>query len=57
MTQDEIQREYVKYILELVGETDIICESLHEYDGEHLYCSNNCQNLCVDCVQRLIKGD
>lgn len=55
MTQEEIRKEYIKYILELVDESDIICESLHEYQDELLHCSNNCQNLCEDCIERLIK--
>ena len=50
----KMEKELIKYILELVGEQDWICDELHENENERMYCSKHCKNLCETCVIRLM---
>ena len=49
-----MEEELIKYILELVGDNDLICKELHRNSSECEYCSKNCSNLNENCVLRLI---
>lgn len=49
-----MEEELIKYILELVGDGDLICEELHRNSSECEYCSENCSNLNENCVRRLM---
>lgn len=49
-----MEKELIKYILELVDDDDCICEELHKNENERQYCSEHCQNLCETCVRRLM---
>ena len=50
----KMENELIKYILELVGEHDMLCNELHENTIEAEYCSKHCNNLNENCVRRLI---
>ena len=49
-----MENELIKYILELVGEDDVVCEELHKNSNEAEYCSKHCNNLNEHCVRRLM---
>lgn len=49
-----MEEELIKYILELVGDNDWICEELHENSIECEYCSKHCSSLNEQCVRRLM---
>lgn len=49
-----MENELIKYILELVGEDDMICEELHKNSSEAEYCSKNCDKINENCVLRLM---
>ena len=49
-----MENELIKYILELVYDEDWICEELHKIPSEEEYCSKHCNNLCAECVRRLM---
>lgn len=49
-----MEEELIKYILELVGDDDVICEELLRNASECEYCSKNCCNLNENCVRRLM---
>lgn len=49
-----MEEELIKYILELVGDDDCICEELHKNSSESEYCSKHCHKLNEQCVNRLI---
>ena len=50
-----MEKQLIKYIIELVGENDILCDELHKYSSEHDYCRDNCVTICEECVIRLMK--
>lgn len=49
-----MEDELIKYILELVDGEDCICEELHNTQSGEEYCSKHCNNLCAECVRRLM---
>lgn len=49
-----MEKELIKYILELVGDDDLICDELHKNENEHEYCFKHCHNLNENCVRRLM---
>ena len=49
-----MKNELIKYILELTGDDDRICEELHKNSSEAEYCSKHCNNLNENCVRRLM---
>lgn len=49
-----MEKELIKYILEIIGENDTICEELHKNSSEAEYCSKHCDNLNDNCVRRLM---
>lgn len=49
-----MEKELIEYILELVGDEDIICDELHENENERKYCSQHCCTLNEQCVRRLM---
>jgi hypothetical protein len=49
-----MEEELIKYILELIGDNDCICEELHKNSNECEYCSKHCGNLNEQCVRRLM---
>ena len=49
-----MEEELIKYILELVDGEDWICEELHCTPSGEEYCSKNCNDLCAECVRRLM---
>ena len=49
-----MEKQLIKYILELVEGDDCICLELHNNPNECEYCSKNCNNLNENCVRRLI---
>lgn len=51
----EMEEELIKYILELVDGEDWICEELHSTPTGEEYCSKHCNNLCTECVKRLMQ--
>ena len=50
----KMEDELIKYILELVGEHDVLCEELHKNSNEADYCSKHCNSLNENCVRRLM---
>lgn len=54
--ESDMEKELIKYVLELVGDDDWICEELHKNSNECEYCSNHCTNLNENCVRRLINN-
>ena len=49
-----MEDELIKYILELVDGNDYVCDELHGVPSEEEYCSKHCNNLCADCIRRLM---
>ena len=49
-----MEKELIKYILEIVDGNDTICVELHDYPNEADYCQKHCQDLNETCVRRLI---
>ena len=49
-----MEKELIKYILELVGDGDLICVELLKNENEHEYCSKHCHNLNETCIRRLM---
>lgn len=49
-----MEKELIKYILELVGENDNICTELHKDDIEQEYCREHCTCVKEECVRRLM---
>jgi hypothetical protein len=49
-----MELELIDYILELVGDSDIVCEELHKDSNEEDFCSRHCENLNGMCIRRLI---
>jgi hypothetical protein len=49
-----MEEELIKYVLELIGDDDCICEELHKNLTENEYCSKHCHNLNENCVRRLM---
>lgn len=49
-----MEEELIKYILELAGDDDCICEELHKNSIECEYCSKHCSDLNEQCVRRLM---
>lgn len=49
-----MEKELIKYIIELCDGNDNICEELHSIESELEYCEKNCQNLTEQCVRRLM---
>ena len=49
-----MEDELIKYILELVDGEDWICEELHSTPTGEEYCSKHCNELCAECVKRLM---
>jgi hypothetical protein len=50
----KMEKELIKYILELVGEHDFVCEELLNDSNEADYCSTHCQSLNESCIRRLM---
>lgn len=49
-----MEKELIKYILELINEDDCLCVELYEDSNQREYCAQNCHNLNEDCVRRLM---
>lgn len=49
-----MEQHLIDYILELVEDSDVVCEELHQDENEMDYCSNNCTNLKEECIRRLM---
>ena len=49
-----MEKELIKYILEIVQGHDYVCNELHKNKNEEEYCANNCNNLTENCIRRLM---
>lgn len=49
-----MEKELIKYILELIGDEDRICVELHKNENENEYCSKHCCGLNETCIRRLM---
>lgn len=49
-----MEKELIKYILEIVQGHDYVCDELHKNKNEKEYCANNCNNLTENCIRRLM---
>lgn len=50
------KKELMKFILELVEDTDIVCVELHEDENERDYCEHHCNvdGVNESCIRRLL---
>ena len=55
MHDELLKQELIEFILDLVEDDDIVCEELHQYESEHDYCRDHCNNLCKNCIIRLMQ--
>lgn len=49
-----MEKELIKYILEIIGEDDCVCTELHQNENEEDYCRRNCVILNENCIKRLM---
>ena len=56
MTDSQYLDNALDFIVEREQDGDYICCALHDIPKEYKICSEDCQNLCRNCVLRFLEN-